>query len=437
LHTQTTVSLFAVLPRGNLAVLTVTAALGSLSSIALAFLPVYFTALGGSVTQYGLITAAGMAAGIPSTVIGGVIVPRFGLRHIAIATSWLAPVLLLGYYFSGNWVALSVVMILAGASTVGSIASRQLIADATTAKSRAGQLSLYQTLAGVPAMLSPAIGGYLVTTMGAIEGFRLAILVAVAASVASSIFLVRFLKVASRRLESAEAARLPEMQDLQSHESRQTNDFSHSRQKPLSHFQTFFKNSTSLPKVLAPLLAAYGLVVMANSITGPYFIFYATNVAKMDSFHWGLILSLQVILANIIRTPLGMVVDKIDKKKAILISILLTAPLASVFVFVNSFWAILAVSLAMVATGIYYTPTHESLQIELTPREKRPALFAIYDVISNISKFGGVLLGAVLFATSYALPFYMFSIIELAAAAVILIAFFGVRKFASQMHANP
>ncbi|MEO9321768.1 MAG: MFS transporter [Nitrososphaera sp.] len=415
------------MPKGNLAVLTAAAALSSLSSIALAFLPVYFTALGGSVAQYGFVTALGMAAGIPSTLFGGVIIPRFGLRRIVVAASWIAPAFLLGYYLSADWKVLSVVVVLAGTGSLGSIASRQLIADATSAKSRTGQLSLYQTLSTVPAMCSPAAGGYLITTLGTIEGFRLAALVAVLTSVASTILIVRFLRetkprglvAASRASDSVQAAG-PAAGKISEQSSTQ-----HFIPSIVSHLRAFLANGASLPRVLAPLLAAYALVTFANSATGPYFIFYATSNAKMDTFHWGLVLSIQAVLANLIRTPLGMAADRFDKRKVILLSILMTAPLASAFVFVSSFWAILGLSLAMVATGIYYGPTHEALQIELTPREKRPSLFAVYDILSNVCRFGGLIAGGILFSVRYALPFYAFTLLEFAAAVVVAATLFG------------
>jgi MFS family permease len=194
------------------------------------------------------------------------------------------------------------------------------------------------------------------------------------------------------------------------------------------HFRNFLKSIVSLPKILLPLLIAYILVMMANSTTSPYYIFYATKVVEINSFQWGLIVSLQIIFANLIRTPLGMIADRFDKRKVLLISIALTAPLSTFFVFLNSFWGILGISLAMIATGIHYGPTHEALQIELTPRDKRPALFSIYDVLTSISRFSGVIIGGILFAFRYTLPFYTFTTMEVCAFIILVISFLQQRK---------
>ncbi len=426
--------------------MTMAGSIGSIGNVAMSFLPVYFTSLGGSVTQYGIVTALGMLVGIPSTIFGGVIVPRHGLKRVAILTSWFGPCILLGYYFSKDWLTLSIIMTLGAAGTIGSSTSRQIIADATIAKNRTAQLSIYQTISNIPAMFSPVIGGYLVSTMGIVAGFQLGALIAIGTSFLSTFLLVKFLRESKKDLSFHPLSIIsshPRLLDKDQKQERKIeyilrrlapkrseNDKVKSDSTSFSlflHFKSFFRNVVSLPKTLAPLVAAYILVAMANSTTGPYYIFYATDIAKLDTFHWGLILTLQVIFANMLRTPLGMIADRFDKRKVLLLSLAMTAPLSTILVLLNSFWGILGVSLAMIATGIHYSPTHEALQIELTPREKRPALFAIYDVLTNLSKFIGVITGGVLFAFSYALPFYAFTIIEVCAFVILVAAFLKQR----------
>ena len=432
--------------------MTVVGSIGSLGGIAMTFLPVYFTSLGGSVTQYGIVTAMGMLVGIPSTIVGGIIVPKQGLKRIAILTSWFSPCILVGYYLSSDWVTLSIIMIVGAAGTIGSSTSRQLIADATISKNRTAQLSLYQTLANIPSMFSPVIGGYLVNTMGIVGGFRSGIIIAVATSFLSTFLIVKFLNESkdnpssnprSKTSDQKTFGKMPKLlKEIRFNvfcrfkpKSEKTGkvDSNNPGYETYSatHFRDFFRNIASLPKSLAPLLTAYILMIMANSTTGPYYIFYATNIVKIDSFHWGLILSLQVIVANLLRTPLGIIADRFDKRKVLLLSIAMTAPISTFFIFLNSFWGILGLSLAMIATGIHYGPTHEALQIEITPREKRPALFAIYDVLTSSSRFAGTITGGILFSVSYAIPFYAFTIIQACAFGILAAAFIQQRTLFS------
>ncbi len=306
---------------------------------------------------------------------------------------------------------LSIPILIGAGGAIGSTAWRQLVADATIQKSRTAQLSLYQTLTTIPSLFAPIVGGYLVHEMGMIDGFRAAILISFAISPISTILLIKFLREKSPRLDVEKDLLLQD-----------------TRPDPLGsalrYSKDFVSNLSKLPKALIPLLAAYVLVIVANSITGPYLIFYGTTIAKLDTFQWGLILSIQFLFANLIRTPLGVVSDRFDKRKVLFVSVIATAPLSTFLIFEQAFWGILGILLAMIATGISYGPTHEALQIELTPREKRAALFAIYDVLRNIATSAGTMIGAVLFTVNYALPFYGFTAIEVCAGAIIACAFF-------------
>lgn len=292
------------------------------------------------------------------------------------------------------------------------------MADATVQKSRTVQLSLYQTLTAVPSMFTPLVGGYLVHTMGTVDGFRAGVLIALAISPISTILLAKLLR--ERDLKQSHA-----VQDvLLPHEIKKSQPL----ESVFCHYKDFLSNITRLPKALVPLLTAYVLVIVANSTTSPYLIFYGTTIAKMDSFQWGMILSLQLVFANLIRTPLGIVSDRFDKRKVLLVSVVTTAPLSTFLMFEHSFWGILGILLAMIAAGVSYGPTHEALQIEMTSREKRPALFAMYDVLRNVSVSAGTIIGAAFFTVYYALPFYSFTIMEVCAGAIIACMFFGPKK---------
>ncbi len=390
--------------------------IASASNVALSFLPIYFTSLGGTVLQYGIITTFATLVGIPSTIAGGAITGRHSIKKIAVLTSWIGPAILLGYYFSNSWTILSIPLLIGAGGLIGSAAWRQLVADNTIQRSRTAQLSFYQTLTAIPSMFAPLLGGYLVHTMGIVDGFRAGALIALAISPISTILLVKFLRERDMKQPNVEKVTPSNTKKSQTFESL------------FCYSKDFWCNLTKLPKALIPLLLAYVLVIVANSTTSPYLIFYGTTIAKLDSFQWGLILSLQLVFANTVRTPLGIVSDKFDKKKVLFISVIATAPLSTFLVLENSFWGILAILLTMITTGISYGPTHEALQIELTPRERRPALFAIFDVLKSLAMSAGTIIGAALFTIGYALPFYSYTIIEICAGAIIASAFLIPRR---------
>lgn len=396
-----------LIPKGNIAILIISSCIASLGNAALSFSPLYFTSLGGTVALYGTITTFATLMAIPSTIAGGAIVQRYNLKKIVIMTAWIGPCGLLGYYFSHSWITLSIIMLLGAAGSLGSTATRQLVADTTIRKNRTAQLSLYQTFSAIPSIVSPLIGGYMIHTMGPLEGFRLGVLIALVISPIPPLLLIRFLREGKPLINSYPKGNPNPVASV------------------INCYRGFYTNLTLLPKVLVPLLAAYVGIIVANSSVNPYLIFYATSVAKLDTFQWGAILSLQVLFACIARTPIGVLSDRFDKRKVMVLSVAMTAPIPIFLAFVNSFWGILGILLVMVATGINYRPTHEALQIEITPRERRPALFAIYDVLTNLSTSAGTMIGAILFTISYAIPFYGFTVIEATAAVILGLSFFS------------
>ena len=85
-------------------------------------------------------------------------------------------------------------MLPGAAGSLGSVATRQLVADGTIQENRTAQLSLYHTLTAIPSIVTPLVGGYLVHTFGTGEGFRLGILIALATSPIPIILLVKYLR---------------------------------------------------------------------------------------------------------------------------------------------------------------------------------------------------------------------------------------------------
>ncbi|GEM_PF-795096 len=420
--------LLGAIPRGNLGIMSLAGSLGSLNGIALTFLPIYFTSLGGSIPQYGIVTAMGLLVGTFFTIIGGAVVHRHRPTRILAASSLAAPAALVGYYFSRDWFVLAIIMVLAATASISLPSGRQMVADSTTAKRRATQLSTYQLFGSLPSMFSPIIGGYLVSVFGTVPGFRIAAVIAAGLSFCVTFILFRFLREDKTLLHNAENYPKPLVStDPAKPAASLVAVFRSVSRAPVA----FLKNVASIPAVLVPIMSAFVLVTVANSIVGSYFIFYATDIVKLSSLQWGIIVSAQVILANILRVPLGMLADRLDKRTVLVLSIAMTAPLPALFTLVHSFLGILAISLAMVATGIHYLSTHEALQIDLTPRQKQPVVFSVYDSSGNLAKFVGVIAGGMLFAANYALPFYAFTIIEGLAAAIVFSSLFLSKKWLS------
>ena len=133
--------------------------------------------------------------------------------------------------------------------------------------------------------------------------------------------------------------------------------------------------------------------------------------------------SFQILSAIVLKIPGAWVADKFGKKKVLVISALACAPFAIVFTFSRSFVEVLLVLLLLVVAGIHYDPVHQALQADLTPRSVRGRIIMLWSIGSAVASAIGGLVGGLLYhAVGPATPFYVFTVAELVAVVLLVIA---------------
>jgi len=185
-------------------------------------------------------------------------------------------------------------------------------------------------------------------------------------------------------------------------------------------FAGLTKLTRTLPTSLKALIVAYALVAFANGAVGQFYVLYAYSVIRLSIFEWVWVVSAQLLLASTLKIPGGWLSDRVGKKKIMIISLLTCAPTAILFSFSQSLIQTMTVALLLVVTGIYYAPAHEALQADLTPRMARGRITAIWDISNAVSAGLGALIGGFTFQSiNPVAPFYIFTLVELAAAMLI------------------
>jgi DHA2 family multidrug resistance protein len=168
-------------------------------------------------------------------------------------------------------------------------------------------------------------------------------------------------------------------------------------------------------------MASYALVAFANGAVSQYYILYASQVVEITAFDWGAVVSLQFLLASVLKIPGGWLSDRFGKKKVMTISLLTTIPMILIFTLSQSFLQIAVFALLLVATGIYYAPAHEALQADLTPRSMRGRISALWDQSNAMAVGLGALVGGFAFEVlGSAVPFYIFALAELGAVVLLI-----------------
>ena len=379
---------------GNIAVIAASSAIkGFGGQIIGTYIPMYFLILGGSPLTLGLMGSITSVIQCVTLLLGGFIADYYGRRKIIVFTAFYSVISPLLYAFIQDWRIFAALSIIGVLGTLSAPASKAIVADSLPPEKRTTGIASLQVISSLSLIVAPIIGGWLIQTQNLPNGFRLACIYTVATAFTSASIVFLFLKETLHRRPAAK--------------SKVINS---------SKLMNFLKLPRSLPNSLKALMIPYALVVFANGAVGQYYILYAHDSIGITALEWGIIVSLQFLLANILKIPGGWLSDKFGKRKIMIISVLTCAPCTILFTLSQSFLQALTVALLLIVTGIYYLPAHMALQSDLTPRIMRGRITALFGIISALSAASGSLAGGFLFqSVNPATPFYLFTVAELVA----------------------
>ena len=387
--------------RGNIAVIASSNAIGSFGGgIISTYVSLYFVRIGGDPVTLGLMTSLASVVQCFVLFLGGFIADHYGRRRIIVLAAFYSVLFPILYAVIQDWRIFVASTIIAAFGAASNPASHAIVADSIPPERRTTGIASLQVFSSFPLIFAPLIGGWLIKIYGLIDGFRLACIYTAATALASALILLLFLK-------ETIPDRVGQKPKLLS------NDM----------LRDFTRRLTHLPNSLKALLVSYALIVFANGLVGQYYILYATKILGLTELDWGIIVSLQFLLANILRIPGGWVSDKFGKRKVMIISVLTCAPCTIIFALSQSFLQAAIAALLLIATGIYYAPAHEALQADLTPKAVRGRITALWNIGNAVSVALGALIGGFLFQTvTPATPFFLFTATELVAAFLIISA---------------
>jgi MFS family permease len=362
--------------------------------------------LGGNTLTLGFVGAASAMVQFGALFLGGITADRYGRKGILVAAAFygiLAPFL---YFLFGDWRLFAIVSIIAALGVVSLPAWHAVVADSVPPEKRSRGIAALQVFASLPQVVAPLGWGWLIDSFGWITGFKAGCLYSIILGVIAAFVLWIFMK---------ETLKKPVEPESSSHPSTS-----------LASKVGLGEVRRSLSTSLKALMIAYSLVMFANAAVGQYYIIYATDIIQLSAFQWSIIVSLQFLLASLLRIPGGIAADKFGKRKVLIASVLLCSPFTILFTLSGSFIPVLVVLLLLVAAGIYYGAAHEALQADLTPKAVRGRIAALWTMSSTIGVASGALAGGWMFLTvSPIAPFYLFPVAELAA---FVFLFFGVRE---------
>ena len=363
------------------------------------FIPEYFQRLGGNTLLLGLMGFAVLIIQLFMFLVGGFAADQHGRKKIIALTAFYGALFPLLYAVFQDWHLFIAISIIAAFGSLSVPATRVIIADSAPPEKRASRISAVQVVSSLPLVATPLVWGWLIDELGWVEGFKIGCLYSIATALVSAFILLFYLKETMKN-ESAAA----------------------SSSQGFNLRLSFGEVRRYLSRSLMGLMVAFCLITFANAAVGNYYIIYATEVIGLPAFEWSLLLSFQILFAIVLKIPGAWVADKFGKKKVLAVSAFACAPLTLVFTFANSFVAVLMVLLLLVVAGIYYDPVHQALQADLTPRHVRGRIITLWSIGTAVaSAIGGFVGGLLYYVVNPATPFYVFTIAELMAVALLIV----------------
>jgi MFS family permease len=391
----------AKLFRNNIAVIASSSAVNGFGiGIISTYVSLYFVNIGGDPIRLGILTSTSIIIQCLVLFLGGRIADHYGRRKVIVMAAFYAILFPMLYALIRDWRIFIATSVISAFGAASSPASHATVADSIPAGKRTTGISTLQVVSTFPMIFSPLIGGWLIETYGLQSGFRLACVFVAGTTLVSAVILLLFLKETMRQRNGQES-------------------------RVLGNSTVSIRGSLSARSLhsLVALLFSYGLIAFANALVSSYYILYATQVIGLDAPHYGIIVSLQILLTILLKIPGGWASDRFGKKKIMIVSILTCTPCVVMFTFSRSFLQAAITMILLTITGMYYAPSHEALQADLTPREIRGRATSFWDISGAVGGALGASLGGIFFQTiSPATPFYAFAVVEVVAALLILVA---------------
>lgn len=370
--------------KGNILVMAVSSGIWRFSSnLVNPFYPLYVLALGGTYFSIGLISAVGGVLSIFPTLVGGHLADTKGRKKIVgFLTISMGPVKLINA-FAPDWTYLLL------ATAVNSVLSglrgpafSAIMADSLEPENRGKGYGAWASLPVIPAIISPAIGGWLIDTYDLVPILRKGyVLVAVMATVAGLLRLL-FLQETFDKKEETETLK--------------------------GSLKSLVSVSRRLPTSLKALLFVNMVTVFGWAVKRRFRVTYAVEVIGLTAAAWGLIFTLTRVIRIIVLPLLGHTVDTVGRKILLLLTSIIIPLMDIVFVFATDFFS------AFLAFASFYIARHvrgtaiKALRADFSPREERGKIYSLFRAFSRPTRMIGPLFGGFLYGgVSKSSPFFM------------------------------
>jgi len=309
--------------KGNLLVFTLGDMMRMLSMfITFPYFSLYVKALGGSMVTIGFVNSLRPLLALFIYPVAGYLSDRHSRVRIIAATGYVTAGLWLLFLFAPDWRWLAIGNLLLGLMTFYFPAANSLMADSLPPGSRGLGYSLWRALPATLGVLSPYIGGYLITIWGVTRAMRFLYGLTIAAALIIATMNLRYLK---------ETPRGPlQEQDIDL------------RDVLVGSYKEMIQVVRSLPVNLKAYAVMLASGFLFNGAASSYWVIYGTEMMGLTELQWGTLLLVAALVNVAFLIPAGLLTDRFGTEGIMILSLVVVAVPALLFPYSTGYrWTLL------------------------------------------------------------------------------------------------
>ncbi len=371
-------------------------------SLVFSFESPYFRELGAPPFIIGLMGSVGAAMLGLVRIPGAYIADKYGRKQIIVTMTFVIALSFLFYAFAPDWRFVLIGMIISNLSLIYQPALDAILADSVPPEKRGMGYAATNVIPNIPTIFAPATAGFLVEAYGIVPGMRIVYTVVFLCLMAAAVIRLLFLR---ETLDKPQKIKLGEM-------------------------KVAFKDSLGaiteawryMPTSLKFLTIAFLISAFEEPMFRMFTSLYVFDVVKVTKMEWGLVNTASIATTLVLGFPLGKLVDKIGRKKSIILAYLLFTPSSVLFIFCGSFAQLLIIYMIFAIGGSLIMPAYNALLADMIPREKRGRILGTIVTLNILATVPASALGGFLYDVDPAYPFFFAIILGTIVSLTILFA---------------
>ena len=344
-----------LIPR-NVLVLTLSRVIWSMSDTNIDnFLTPYIVALGGGAQVIGLINALGSLAAMFFYPVGGYIADKSGRVRLVVVATLLYTSSFLFYGFARDWRWIAVGMIYQNLVLFYVPALFAVMADSMPIGTRGKLYAFNFALPNIVRVIAPFVGGVIIAYMDVIPAMKLGYAVSFVMGIVVFFMRALFLKET-----------VPDSPGIS--------------WNPLTVLkESYMEVGESLDWVWANIRGYTGVSMLLSFLGAtilPFWILYATEVAGLSEYRWGIILLWSGLAKAVLSLFIGEIVDRYGSRKVFLAGFTISIPCMFAFTMATTFYSILILYSLVTLSSVFVWIASQVYLADSIPREKRGRIMA-------------------------------------------------------------